>query len=105
MWFYVVMNAGAILGPILYGVSSVTLGWRWGFLIASLLLWINLVYTCVLKGYIIAPQQAQNTPKHRSRALGLVALIIAGCLGIFYQHPKATLFLYFSKCLRGFRFF
>lgn len=72
--FYMAMNAGALLGPVLYGVISSHYGWHLSFLISAIGTAIALAIFIIKHHPETSVEKASNFRVHRALWLGITSL-------------------------------
>ncbi|WP_413060787.1 peptide MFS transporter [Sphingomonas carotinifaciens] len=105
--FYMGINVGGSLGPIVCGVLGETVGWAWGFGAAGVGMVLGLVAFISLKHELHGAGEAPSLPVLKERALlglsrewAIYAVGILAVLGLWvlirYQEAVGTLLLVFA---------
>jgi POT family proton-dependent oligopeptide transporter len=77
--FYVGINLGAMIAPLVSGTVGETIGYRWGFLSAGIAMMIGLVQYRLTEHYLGTAGNAPKDQNVATRAANLRWLLLGGC--------------------------
>ena len=89
--FYVAMNLGSIIGPILFGLSGVVFGWHFGFLASGLGMLVAAIFYFIHYHYFAQNNNAVSTRVKSPTAQIFASFVLLFVLFVFivaFEHPN-----------------
>lgn len=101
-WFYLAINLGGALGPLIYGFVVYAVGWNYGFLCSAFGISLGLVWLYSQKKIFEANFNTQGPRNNKSKYAVLLTLLTCVLLSVPFYFPKIlnlVIGLMFAGCI------